>query len=62
MLESADGEDSKSFVSNDVWVQVPLPAPKKDTAAFADRVLFFVYGLILKHSAIQKNVLYSAIF
>ena len=28
VLELADGADSKSVVGNDVWVQVPPPAPK----------------------------------
>ena len=28
MSELADETDSKSVVSNGVWVQVPLPAPK----------------------------------
>lgn len=29
MLELVDGADSKSVVSNGVWVRVPLPAPKE---------------------------------
>ena len=33
VLELVDGADSKSVVSNGVWVRVPPPAPKDNIVA-----------------------------
>ena len=50
----ADATDSKSVVSNDVWVQVPPSAPNKNKTNLDEKskfVLFFTrdyFGLIVK--------------
>ena len=42
MLELADETDSKSVVSDGVWVRVPPPAPNKKQA---QKSLFFYFSI-----------------
>ena len=45
VLELADGADSKSVVGNNVWVQVPPPAPSSKGGDYRITDSLFVFNL-----------------